>query len=231
VNNSNDPQLPTLGVADRAAMEAFLEEMLLIYPLLGLTAFEVPRTRERSDTMLYLKRKGIVARGYDKDEGFVVLAGSKSVGDKEITSSASDSLVNLRKSLVERGVLVADVDHFKFTQNYTFNSPSQAASVVIGGMSNGLLEWHDDKSRTLKAIQQVAIEGAAEAAQIKSVTSVKPGVLTRKYKGQTHQVRRLAEGFEYEGKVYNSLTKVAKVITGASSISGPKFFQLGKEED
>ncbi len=42
VENGNVPQLPHLGVAERAAMETFLEEMLLIYPLGGLTAFEVP---------------------------------------------------------------------------------------------------------------------------------------------------------------------------------------------
>jgi hypothetical protein len=77
VNNNNNPQLPALGVADRAAMEAFLEDMLLIYPLLGLTAFEVPVIGRRSDTTtLYLKAKGVVARGYDNDEGFVVLEGS-----------------------------------------------------------------------------------------------------------------------------------------------------------
>ena len=45
LDNGNTPQLPTLARPDAAAMETFLEEMLLIYPLLGLTAFEAPLHR------------------------------------------------------------------------------------------------------------------------------------------------------------------------------------------
>ena len=42
-----------------------------------------------------------------------------------------------------------------------------------------------------------------------------PGtVLTRTYKGARLQVRVLADGFEYDGQVYPSLSAVAKAITG-----------------
>jgi hypothetical protein len=53
-----------------------------------------------------------------------------------------------------------------------------------------------------------------------------PGsVLTRKYRGQTLQVRILSDGFEYEGQVYGSLSAVAKAITG-SHCNGFLFFRL-----
>jgi hypothetical protein len=53
-----------------------------------------------------------------------------------------------------------------------------------------------------------------------------PGtVLTRKYKGRTLQVKVLADGFEYEGEAYRSLTAVAKAITG-SHCNGYLFFRL-----
>jgi len=53
-----------------------------------------------------------------------------------------------------------------------------------------------------------------------------PGAaITRKYKGQTLTVTVLADGFEYAGERYPSLTAVAKAITG-SHISGFRFFQL-----
>src|SRR5262245_6217857 len=43
-----------------------------------------------------------------------------------------------------------------------------------------------------------------------------PGtVLTRKYKGTVVQVKVLADGFEYEGAVYRSLSAVAKAVTGS----------------
>jgi len=160
LDNNNDPQLPTLGVAEEAATEAFLEEMLLIYPLLGLTAFEVPRVGSQStgvqDTTLYRKKaKEIVARGHDKAEGFVVLAGS--IASQENMPSATPALRSLRERLVNQGVLVADGNHLTFTQDYTFNSSSQAAAVLVGGNVAGPTYWKDDQGRTLKAIQDAAI--------------------------------------------------------------------------
>ena len=59
-----------------------------------------------------------------------------------------------------------------------------------------------------------------------------PGsVLARKYRGQTLQVRVLADGFEFEGAAYPSLSAVAKAITG-SHCNGFLFFRLaGKGGD
>lgn len=55
-----------------------------------------------------------------------------------------------------------------------------------------------------------------------------PGtIILREYKGKTLQVRVRADGFEYEGKVYRSLSAVAKVITG-SHCNGFLFFKIAK---
>lgn len=156
LDNSNVPQLPSLSEPDMAEMEAFLEEMLLIYPLLGLSVFEVPRIERPTSPTLYLKSKGIIAQGHDEDEGFVVLAGSQAVKDE--VPSIHRYLVDMRNSLKERGILAADGDFLKLTQDYTFESPSTAAGVMLGRSSNGRIEWQDDQGRTLKALQQAAIE-------------------------------------------------------------------------
>jgi hypothetical protein len=50
-------------------------------------------------------------------------------------------------------------------------------------------------------------------------------VITRKYKGSVVQVKVLAEGFEYAGEVYGSLSAVAKAITG-NHCNGFLFFKL-----
>ncbi len=53
-----------------------------------------------------------------------------------------------------------------------------------------------------------------------------PGtVLSREYKGTTVQVTVLANGFDYEGAVYSSLSAAAKAITG-SHTSGFLVFRL-----
>ena len=55
-----------------------------------------------------------------------------------------------------------------------------------------------------------------------------PGtLLTRKYKGETIQVKVLRDGFEYEGERYKSLSAVAKAITG-THWNGYHFFGLRK---
>ena len=59
-----------------------------------------------------------------------------------------------------------------------------------------------------------------------------PGtILTRPYKGQLVQVQVLTEGFAYGGRVYASLSAVAKAITG-SHTNGFLFFRntLNKKE-
>lgn len=58
-----------------------------------------------------------------------------------------------------------------------------------------------------------------------------PGsVLTRDYKGLEHRVLVLADGFEYRGITYRSLSAVAHAITG-SHWNGYRFFGLEKPGD
>jgi len=49
--------------------------------------------------------------------------------------------------------------------------------------------------------------------------------LTRSYRGQTYLIKVTDEGFEWAGKPYSSLSRIAHEITG-SRRSGPKFFGL-----
>jgi hypothetical protein len=51
--------------------------------------------------------------------------------------------------------------------------------------------------------------------------------LVREWHGRTHTVNVTEDGFEFEGKSYQSLTKIAFVITRAQW-SGPRFFGLAK---
>jgi len=58
-----------------------------------------------------------------------------------------------------------------------------------------------------------------------------PGtVLTRDYRGKTLVVTVLPKGFEYNNKVYRSLTAVAKVVTG-THWNGYHFFGLTRNKE
>ena len=60
---------------------------------------------------------------------------------------------------------------------------------------------------------------------------IKPGaMLVRHWKGQSHRVTVLADGFAYQGKPYESLSEIARLITG-TRWNGPKFFGLRAEKD
>jgi hypothetical protein len=156
LDNGNVPQLPSLSEPDTAEMEGFLEEMLLIYPVLGLNVFERPQARQTPERKLFLRARGITAEGYEDAEGFVVLAGSQVANDT--VPSAHRYLVTLRQSLLERNIIVPDGGTLKLGQDYTFDSPSTAAGVLLGRSSNGRIEWKDSEGRTLKDLQTAAVD-------------------------------------------------------------------------
>ena len=55
---------------------------------------------------------------------------------------------------------------------------------------------------------------------------VSPGtVLTREWNGQQHRVMVVNGGFAFEGKTFDSLSKIAFAITG-TNWNGPRFFGL-----
>jgi Protein of unknown function (DUF2924) len=55
---------------------------------------------------------------------------------------------------------------------------------------------------------------------------LKPGtVLVREYHGQRHTVTVAADGFEWQGTTYASLSAIARAITG-TAWSGPRFFAV-----
>jgi Protein of unknown function (DUF2924) len=55
---------------------------------------------------------------------------------------------------------------------------------------------------------------------------LKPGtVLVRDYQGQRHTVTVAADGFNWQGMTYGSLSAIARAITG-TAWSGPRFFAL-----
>jgi hypothetical protein len=55
---------------------------------------------------------------------------------------------------------------------------------------------------------------------------IKPGsILVREWKGKSHRVMVLAEGFAYDGETYSNLSEIAVLITG-TRWNGPRFFGL-----
>jgi hypothetical protein len=89
--------------------------------------------------------------------------------------------------------------------------------LVYGGLSKATQRKLDALTSELKGKGSIAVTPD---------TSLRPGTrLVREWRGRTHTVAVTEDGFEYAGKTFPSLTKIAHAITGAHW-SGPRFFGL-----
>ena len=112
------------------------------------------------------------------------------------------------------------------------SGPPQGLSrdLLIRVLANQLqARTHGGASRALRRRLQTL-----DAAFEKGGGSLDPGVvlktgttLVRQWRGHAHTVLVRADGFEYEGQGYRSLSVIAERITGAHW-SGPRFFGLTK---
>ncbi len=108
------------------------------------------------------------------------------------------------------------------------------------------LHWNILRQRLAYRVQALALGGLSEKAvkthqEVKADLKRKPtrnsriryvpaGTrLSREFNNEVHEVIVLEEGFEYRGKVYKSLSGIARHITGVHW-SGPVFFGLNKKD-
>ena len=89
----------------------------------------------------------------------------------------------------------------------------------LGGLSKSIL----------RKLERLNLDSEVSDAQKPALPiSLKAGTrLVREWRGVTHTVLVHADGFEWKGRRYRSLTIVAREITGAHW-SGPRFFGLRK---
>ena len=75
-------------------------------------------------------------------------------------------------------------------------------------------------------LNQLIAQSAKTNGKIFVPRRIKPGaVLVRQWKGKSHRIMVLDDGFAFEGKPYDSLSEIARRITG-TRWNGPRFFGL-----
>jgi Domain of unknown function (DUF4357) len=156
IENTQIPKKAVLSAQDEAYAESFLADMLMIFPIVGLSVFEKVKKPVKKNKLLYVKAKGIVASGYETSSGFVVCKDSQVCPTE--TKSIHAYLSNTRSDLLKQEVLVKKGTQYIFTQDYTFNSPSTAAGVVQGRAANGRIDWKDKSGKPLKQLQEETTE-------------------------------------------------------------------------
>ena len=166
VENRNVPQAPALHETEHADMEAFLSDMLIIFPLLGLKAFEKPQNAEpRAPTAdsnaairLALAVGKATAAGVYGPQGFIVLAGTRA--NRKTNGKLTPGSIELRERLIREGVLREVEDMLELQSDLVCTSPSQAAELVVGYPVSGLERWKDASGKFLREILRDRNEGS-----------------------------------------------------------------------
>jgi hypothetical protein len=84
---------------------------------------------------------------------------------------------------------------------------------------------------TARLLKRLMARFAKSNGRIVLPRRIRPGaVLVREWKDQSHRVTVLEDGFAYKGTHYESLSQIARLITG-TRWSGPKFFGLRAEKN
>jgi hypothetical protein len=77
-----------------------------------------------------------------------VMSGSRV--NNEQADSLREPVIELKRTLLDKGVLIAEGEGYRFTQDQLFNSPSLAASLIAGNNRSGLDAWSNQEGFTLK---------------------------------------------------------------------------------
>lgn len=167
-----------LPEADKANMEAFLANLKIILPVIGLDMLKpqpkitllthtdgfCPPTIEAQFELRH--KSNVKAYAVEEDEEFVVLKGSEALRD---TGYAKNSYARLKSELIAQGILIPGEsgERYVFSRPYSFKSPSAAGSVILDRNTNGRTRWLvlGDKT-TYHEWQERKARQAVSAAQL-----------------------------------------------------------------
>jgi hypothetical protein len=156
IQNNCSPTKSNLTKSDEDFSLSFFDEIKIILGVLGYPIFDEIKKAVKEEEVFYCKGKNAIAKGNLTEEGFVVYLGSKS--NLEEAPSAGSWLENTRKRLLEQGILKKEENILVFTKDFSFNSPSAAAGVVLGRRANGWTEWKNSEGKTLDELKRKYVE-------------------------------------------------------------------------
>lgn len=158
VENTITPTQSSISESDKSEMEEFLENIKILVNALGHKLFEGKRENQSlqgnliQEFTLTNPRENSNAIGHPTSEGFVVYKGS--ILSNTTTPKIPQSLLRKREELIRTGKVVLVDNYYQFAEDVVFNSPSQAAGVLLGKSANGLTEWRINAGINLKDYEE-----------------------------------------------------------------------------
>ena len=144
VENTVNPKYE-IDEYDLPLIEEVYEEIKFIMATQGYKMDNSKSTLNEANT-LHTTRNGVQAFGVYDGEKFEVLEGS------EIDMSRKCHSYNIekqRQTAIKNGNIVDIGGKYKLNVSVSFTSPSSAAMFVLGGSTNGWVEWKNKNGKTL----------------------------------------------------------------------------------
>lgn len=157
LENTQNPQPRKLSEAQISDMEAFIDQLQVVLPVLGVNALRrvkapdapvlQPDPSESPLFTLSVPKNSIKARAKVDGDEFVMLTGSVVVpawnahGRAESTRRAYASYKAQFDALVADGSISIEGAHGVMTRDVPFSSPSTAGAIAVGHSCNGRTSW------------------------------------------------------------------------------------------
>ena len=144
VDNKAVPKYRTTEY-DMPIVEEIYEEIEFVMAALG---YKMNESEPVTDEKVYAtSRRGIVAYGTYSGESFEVLPGSEVDFKKDVKIESYNAK---RAAYLDEGTIVQKQDGHYYTQKtISFKTPSGASDFILGGSTNGWMDWKDKKGKTL----------------------------------------------------------------------------------
>lgn len=147
VDNTANPKYE-IDEYDLPLIEQVYEEIKFIMATQGYKMANAS-TGLKQDKLLHTTRNGITAFGTFDGETFKVLAGSQVDTSRPCVSKAMEAQ---RQNAIQNGDILLEGKVYKLQVSMSFRSPSSAALFVLGGSTNGWVEWRNEEGKTLDEI-------------------------------------------------------------------------------
>lgn len=144
VENSVNPRYE-IDEYDLPLIEEVYEEIKFIMATQGYK-MEHAKTSLNEANILHTTRNRIHALGIYDDDQFEVLEGSQIDLSRTCNSKKVETQ---RQTAVQNGNIVKNGEHYILNVSISFASPSTAAMFVLGGSTNGWIEWKNNSGQTL----------------------------------------------------------------------------------
>jgi hypothetical protein len=141
LENSTQPSEPSLMISDKKSLEEYYYKSIeLLMPILGYDIFPFRVKSEivkKEEYNVFCKE----AQGIYTIEGKLIVLKNSHAAIKSLSSLEGHPYKKLRDHLINSARLIKKADFYLFMDDYTFEKPSAAASVILGRPSNGRNEW------------------------------------------------------------------------------------------